>query len=852
MPPLISEGGIDMKTILGGKGAGLCELSKIGVPVPPGFVITTDTCLEYYSNHRTLPQDILQEISSAISDMEKLLNKKFGAGPDPLLVSCRSGARISMPGMMDTVLNIGFTPEVLECLKNKYGEIFTLDTYRRFLHMFGTIVLGICESKFKKVSNSSDINILKNAVSEYEKICGDLIPKKPIDQLLAAVKAVFDSWYNERAEIYRRTYDIPENWGTAASIVSMVYGNKNEKSGTGVVFSRNPSTGENFLFGDYLSGAQGEDVVRGSVTPEKIGTLENKDPEIFNEIKETARKLENYFKDVQDIEFTLDDGKLWILQTRSAKRTAQASVKIAHDLHVEGVFDCEVDALKLIRAEDLEQFLSPCFDHTTIKKEKEVASGIPASPGAACGRVVFSAKKAIEMHEKNPDETYILVRPETVPDDIGGMKASVGFLTAVGGASSHAALVARQMGKPCIVGCADLSFKYENNQIAGAELGKSTFKEMDYLSIDGQTGKIYLAKIPTVIPDVIDKKNKYSSFNWVLETCDIRRRIGVWTNADNAEQCRAAIKLGAEGVGLCRTEHQFFDAVAEFQTALLSDDPSSTEKANKDLLDRQTNDFYLMFKEMSGLPLTIRLLDPPLHEFLPKEEGDFVKMSNFSKIPVEKIKAVASKMKESNPMLGFRGCRLGILKKEITELQIDAIFSAARLAKKEGYFPVPQIMVPLAGTSRELKIIYDQVKSAAKEKHPGINYHLGAMIELPRACIVADEIARISDFISFGTNDLTQTALGISRDDCSSFMEQYIKNGVYPKDPFQSLDVDGVGYLINLAVNKARETNPNIKIGICGEHGGDPDSIKFFRSLGFDYVSCSPKRIPTAKLSAIL
>lgn len=854
MPGLLVEGGINMKNVLGGKGASLCEMAKIGAPVPPGFVITTDTCIEYYSDSRALPEELLQEIILAIKDMEKLLNKIFGKGPDPLLVSCRSGARLSMPGMMDTVLNIGFTPDVLEALKLKYSEIFALDTYRRFLHMYGSVVLGIDEHHFKKYKNDkNDVSSLKKAVTEYEHICSGLVPTDPMEQLFRAVASVFDSWHNERANVYRRTYSIPDEWGTAASVVAMVYGNKDKESGTGVVFTRNPATGENKPFGEYLALAQGEDVVRGSVTPTKLEELKNTVPTLFNEIEEICEKFESYFNDVQDIEFTVESGKLWILQTRSAKRTARAAVKIAHDLYVEGKLDCELSALKLIPPEDLEQFLSPCFDEEKIKNATPVARGIAASPGAASGKIVFTAKRAVELKQQYPNENFVLVRPETVPDDISGMKATVGFLTAVGGASSHAALVARQMGKPCIVGCSSLVFKEDTDQtIKGATLEGVPLYEMDFISFDGQSGNIYCEMLPTVIPDPDAQKSEMNAFNWVMETCDIRRRLGVWANADSAEQCKLARKLGAEGIGLCRTEHQFFDAISEFQAVLLSEDLSLEMAAKESLRAKQTQDFYEMFKEMNGLPVTIRLLDPPLHEFLPTNETAIEKVSQFTKIPFQKIKDIAARMTEANPMLGFRGCRLGIIKSELTRLQIEAIFLAAKQALLDKYTPVPYIMVPLAGSSAELKIIYNQIHEIAGKNFADLQYQVGAMIELPRACLVADDIASISDFISFGTNDLTQTTMGISRDDCAAFMETYLKLGIYARDPFQSIDLDGVGVLIKMAVAKARTAKPGIKIGICGEHGGDPNSINFFRGLGFDYVSCAPKRIPTAKLAAIL
>lgn len=845
IPGLTIDGGIEQKTILGGKGAGLCELAKIGVAVPPGFVITTDTCLDYYANNRCLPQDLLDSVKSSLKEVEMAMGKTFGSGPDPLLVSCRSGARVSMPGMMDTVLNIGFNKKVLDALCLKYGQHFAYDCYRRFLHMYGTTVLGIPETAFRKCRGATTNELIETA-RDYESICGNLIPEDPLEQLLCAIASVFDSWWNERAQIYRRTYDIPENWGTAASVVAMVYGNKDSTSGTGVVFTRNPATGDCQIYGEYLAQAQGEDVVRGAVTPEKIENLLKINAPLYAEIKQTCLKLEEYFKDVQDIEFTVESGKLWILQTRSAKRTAQAAVKIAKDFYTQG-FDA-TESLKLVRAEDLEQFLSPCFDLELRKKATSAGRGIAASPGAACGMVVFSAADACAQKVAHPDKSFILVRPETVPDDIAGMKASAGFLTAVGGASSHAALVARQMGKPCIVGCTGLSFSFdETKNIIEANIFGKTLRAGDFISIDGQTGDIFCEQIPTKTPDPSNAE-QFNAFNWLMETTDKYRNLGIWTNSDTGEQCKFARKLGAEGVGLCRTEHQFFDAVSDFQAALFGDG-SLRENAYKRLKIKQIKDFLDIFKEMAGLPVTIRLLDPPLHEFLPKENA-IKKTSDETGISEIHLKEAVHRLHESNPMLGFRGCRLGIIKKELTRLQIEAIFEAAEQANQLGLEPKPHIMVPLAGSHKELQLIYNQVHEIAGTKK--IVYQVGAMIELPRACIVADKIAEISDFISFGTNDLTQTALGLSRDDCASFLEDYLKLGIFVKDPFQSLDLDGVGVLVEMAVLKARKVKPNIKIGICGEHGGDPESIKFFKGLGLDYVSCSPKRIPTAKLASIL
>ncbi len=854
-----------MKDLLGGKGANLAEMANLGVPVPPGFTITTEVCVLYLKN-KNYPEEVFQQIEEAIDKLESLNNKKLGDAGDPLLVSVRSGARVSMPGMMDTVLNLGLTDRSVIELANKVNdERFAYDCYRRFISMFGDVVLGLEFEKFDsliankkkelRVESDTDLDAksLKELAESFKEIIklekGFEFPQDPKVQLYMAIDAVFESWNNPRAITYRKLNGIDDSWGTAVNVQTMVYGNRGDNSGTGVAFTRNPSTGEKRFFGEYLINAQGEDVVAGIRTPDFIDTLEDKIPEAYKQLVDICQKLEAHFKDMQDIEFTIQEGKLYMLQTRTGKRTAAAAMKIATDMVDEGLIDKET-AITRVKAEQIDLLLHPRIDPKA--KLDVIAKGLPASPGAAVGKVVFTAEAAEAMSELG--EKTILVRTETSPEDIGGMAASQGFLTVRGGMTSHAAVVGRGMGKPCVVGCGAISIDIKNGFFM---VNDHTIREHEYITIDGSSGSVIVGKVELIDAEI----NK--DLKRLLLWADEIRTLGIRTNADNPADASLARELGAEGIGLCRTEHMFFgdDRIPVVREMILAEDDKSRKKALKKLLPMQKADFLGIFRSMEGLPVTIRLLDPPLHEFLPDKEeldaklreleasGDWEKIGDVKKI----IQRVVS-LKELNPMLGHRGCRLGITYPEIYDMQVRAIMEAACELAANGMQIVPEIMIPLVSLAKELSVTRNEVcKMADKvmgEKGIKIDYHVGTMIELPRAVITADKIAVEADFFSFGTNDLTQTTFGFSRDDVSKFVPIYQKAGIIEHDPFEVLDQEGVGELMKIGIQKGRSVKPNLQMGICGEHGGEPKSIHFAHKIGLNYVSCSPYRVPIARLVA--
>lgn len=861
----VTDGKGSMKDLLGGKGSGLAEMANLGIPVPPGFTITAEVCVLYLKN-KTYPEEIHKQIKEAIDKLETLNNKKLGDPNDPLLVSVRSGARVSMPGMMDTVLNLGLTDKSVIGLANKVNdERFAYDCYRRFISMFGDVVLGIDFDKFEsliedkkkelKVQSDTDLDVkaLKELAERFKGVIklekGFDFPQDPNVQLQMAIDAVFDSWNNPRAITYRKLNEIDDSWGTAVNVQTMVYGNRGNTSGTGVAFTRNPSTGDKKFFGEYLINAQGEDVVAGIRTPDFIDTLGNKIPDAYNQLVDICKRLEAHFKDMQDIEFTIQEGKLYMLQTRTGKRTAAAAVKIATDMVAEGLIDKET-AVTRVKAEHIDLLLHPRIDPNA--RLEVVAKGLPASPGAAVGKVVFTAEVAEEMAEKG--EKTILVRTETSPEDIGGMAAAQGVLTVRGGMTSHAAVVGRGMGRPCVVGCGDISIDIKSHLFM---INGHTIKENDYITIDGSSGSVIIGKVELIDAEISDDLKK------ILFWADEIRTLGVRTNADNPTDAGLARELGAEGIGLCRTEHMFFgeDRIPAVREMIMAEDEKSRKKALKKLLPMQKEDFLGIFRSMEGLPVTIRLLDPPLHEFLPdKEELDaklreFEASGNTEKINEVKkvIKRVVS-LKELNPMLGHRGCRLGITYPEIYDMQVRAIMEAACELANEGMQIVPEIMIPLVGLVKELSVTREEVCKMAEtvmaEKGIKIDYKVGTMIELPRAAIVADQIAQEADFFSFGTNDLTQTTFGFSRDDVSKFVPIYQKAGILEHDPFAVLDQEGVGEIMKIGIGKGRSVKPDLKMGICGEHGGEPKSIHFAHEIGLNYVSCSPYRVPIARLVA--
>lgn len=857
------EGNKDMRELLGGKGANLAEMTNLGLPVPPGFTVTTEACTRYYEEGEKIADEIIDEIFEKLAELEKMTGKKFGDPNNPLLVSVRSGARVSMPGMMDTILNLGINDQVVEGLsKLTNNERFAYDSYRRFIQMFSDVVMGIEKAKFEKILDEvkekhgakydTDLTAehLKEVVVKYKELYkaekGEDFPQDPKIQLLEAVKAVFRSWNNPRAIVYRRLNEIPHDWGTAVNVQMMAYGNMGNDSGTGVAFTRNPATGEKELYGEFLMNAQGEDVVAGIRTPQPIAALKDTMPEVYQQFAQIANKLETYYKDMQDMEFTIEKGKLYMLQTRNGKRTAQAALKVAVDMVEEGLITKEEAMLK-VDPKQLDTLLHPTFEPNALKAAKPIAKGLPASPGAATGKVYFTAeeaKAAVEAGEKK----VILVRTETSPEDIEGMVAAQGILTSRGGMTSHAAVVARGMGKCCVAGCGDISINEEEKYFTTPD-GKK-FGEGDWISLDGSTGYVYAGELPTKEPELT------GYFATFMQWADEIRRLKVRTNADTPRDAAQARKFGAEGIGLCRTEHMFFDEdrIPAMREMIVSRTEEQRRKALAKLLPMQRGDFEALFREMKGYPVTIRLLDPPLHEFLPKEDEAISELANEMGLKFEELKSIVEGLHELNPMLGHRGCRLAVTYPEIAEMQTRAIIEAAINVKKEGIDVVPEIMVPLVGEVKELKYIKEIiVKTAEKvmeENGIKIEYKVGTMIEVPRAALTADEIAKEAEFFSFGTNDLTQMTFGFSRDDIGKFLNDYFDKKIFETDPFARLDENGVGKLIKMAAELGRSTRPNIKLGICGEHGGDPASVEFCHNAGLDYVSCSPFRVPIARLAA--
>ncbi len=892
----VTEGSAKMRDLLGGKGANLAEMTLLGIPVPPGFTISTEACRYYYQTGGKYPPELKEQVEEGIRKIEELTGKRFGDPTNPLLFSVRSGAPISMPGMMDTVLNLGLNDETVEGLASQTNDPrFAYDCYRRFVAMYGDVVLGlkpqekeerdpfevileeVKEKNKVKYDSELDVEALKELIvlykAEIKKRIGVEFPQDPQEQLWGAIAAVFRSWNNPRAIAYRRLNNIPDDLGTAVNVQSMVFGNMGWDSGTGVVFTRNPATGENYIYGEYLLNAQGEDVVAGIRTPQPINkrqksspdeiSLEEAMPEVYQELERYCKLLERHFRDIQDVEFTIERRKLYILQTRSGKRTGFAALKIAVDMVEEGLID-EDEALLRVDPEQLNQLLRPIFDPEEKRKaEREgriVARGLPAGPGAASGRVVFFPSDAEEWAAKG--EEVLLVRIETSPEDIRGMSVAQGILTARGGMTSHAALVARQMGKVCVVGCEALKIDYVTRQI---EVNGKVIREGDYLSIDGSTGEVIIGKLKTQPSDVLRalmegeekvESETFKIYKKLMQWADKRRRLKVMVNADRPEQARLALAFGAEGIGLCRTEHMFFEGerIYAMREMIIAEDSESRKKALAKLLPMQKEDFKALFRVMKGLPVTIRTLDPPLHEFLPHGEREIEEVAQKLGITPEELKAKVESLKEANPMLGHRGCRLGITYPEITRMQAQAIFEAACEVKMEGIEVYPEVMIPLVGHVKELRdqrrIIEEVAEEVFSRYGVKVPYKVGTMIEIARAAITADEIAQEAEFFSFGTNDLTQTTYGISRDDIGKFLKIYIEKGIWDFDPFVRLDTKGVGQLMEIAVKKGRGVRPDLKLGICGEHGGEPTSVEFCHRIGLDYVSCSPLRIPIAKLAA--
>ena len=862
---LFSEGDKDMRNLLGGKGANLAEMTKLGLPIPQGFTVTTEACTEYYNNGEKISEEIEKEIFESLKKIEEIQGKKFGDTSDPLLVSVRSGARASMPGMMDTILNLGLNDIAVEGFAAKTGNPrFAYDSYRRFIQMYSDVVMEVPKSFFEKIidelkaeknvqyDTELTVDDLKELVNRFKKVYsenmnGEDFPQDPKEQLMGAVKAVFRSWDNPRAIVYRRMNDIPGDWGTAVNVQSMVFGNMGETSGTGVAFTRNPSTGEKGIYGEYLINAQGEDVVAGVRTPQPISKLKEDLPECYEEFISLAQKLENHYHDMQDMEFTIEEGKLYFLQTRNGKRTAPAAIKIACDLVDENMIS-EEEAVLRIEAKSLDQLLHPMFDAESLKKGEVIGEALPASPGAAAGKVVFTAEEAKKLGTGGLGERVILVRLETTPEDIEGMIAAQGILTVRGGMTSHAAVVARGMGTCCVSGCGAIKIDEEAKTFT---LGGYTFREGDYISLDGSTGKIYKGDIKTVEATVS------GNFGRIMAWADKFRTLKVRTNADNPRDTRKAVELGAEGIGLCRTEHMFFDEnrIPKIRKMILSETVEDREKALNELIPFQKGDFKAMYKELKGLPMTVRYLDPTLHEFLPTLEEDIIALAKDMNVTVERLKEKCNDLHEFNPMMGHRGCRLAVTYPEIAKMQTRALMEAAiEVKEEEGYDIVPEIMIPLVGEKKELKFVKDVVIETAeqvkREKNSDIEYHIGTMIEIPRAALTADEIATEAEFFSFGTNDLTQMTFGFSRDDAGKFLDSYYKNKIYEIDPFAKLDQNGLGKLVKLAAEKGRSVRPDIKLGICGEHGGEPSSVEFCHNIGLSYVSCSPFRVPIARLAA--
>ena len=861
---LFSEGNASMRNLLGGKGANLAEMTNIGLPVPQGFTITTEACCKYYEDGKEINEEIKSQIDEYITKLEEITGKKFGDKENPLLVSVRSGARASMPGMMDTILNLGLNEDVVNALIEKSNNPrWAWDCYRRFIQMYSDVVMEVGkkyfeelidkmkENKHVKLDVELDAEDLKELArqfkEEYKTKIGSNFPDDPKEQLLGAIKAVFRSWDNPRANVYRRDNDIPYSWGTAVNVQSMAFGNMGEDCGTGVAFTRDPATGEKGLFGEFLTNAQGEDVVAGVRTPMHITEMEQKFPEAFKQFKEVCKILEDHYKDMQDMEFTVEHGKLYMLQTRNGKRTAQAALKIACDLVDEGM-RTEEEAVLMIDPRNLDTLLHPQFDVGVLKSATPIGKGLGASPGAACGKIVFTASDAEREGLGGKNEKVILVRLETSPEDITGMKASQGILTVRGGMTSHAAVVARGMGTCCVSGCGDIKMNEEKKEFS---LAGKTYHEGDIISIDGSTGNIYDGVIPTTDAKIAGE------FGRVMAWADKYRILGVRTNADNPTDAKKAVELGAEGIGLCRTEHMFFDEarIHSMRKMILSETVEEREKALAELIPYQKGDFKAMYKVLKGLPMTVRYLDPPLHEFLPTEEKEIIDLAKDMGVTVEQLKQKCVDLHEFNPMMGHRGCRLDVTYPEIARMQTRALMEAAIEVKEEdGFDIIPEIMIPLVGEVKELKFVKDIVIETAekvkKEKNSDIDYHIGTMIEIPRAALTADDIAKEAEFFSFGTNDLTQMTFGFSRDDAGKFLGSYYENKIYEQDPFARLDQVGVGKLVEMAVEKGKTTRPDIKLGICGEHGGDPSSVEFFHKVGLTYVSCSPFRVPIARLAA--
>lgn len=859
---LFREGNADMRNLLGGKGANLAEMTNLGLPIPPGFTVTTEACTDYYNHGRSISEEIQTQIFDALALLEEKLGKKFGDTENPLLVSVRSGARASMPGMMDTILNLGLTDISVEGFAKRTGNPrFAYDSYRRFIQMFSDVVMEVPKSLFERVIDEikEDRKVhfdteltaedLKEVIRRFKEIykekMGEEFPQEPRVQLMEAVKAVFRSWDNERAIVYRRMNDIPGDWGTAVNVQSMVFGNMGNTSGTGVAFTRNPSTGAKGIYGEYLINAQGEDVVAGIRTPQPITRLEEDLPECYEEFLKIANRLEEHYRDMQDMEFTIEDGKLYFLQTRNGKRTAQAALQIACDLVDEGMITPQ-EAVSRIEAKSLDQLLHPAFDPDALKRGTVMGQALPASPGAAAGKIYFTAEEAKEAHETG--ERVILVRLETSPEDIEGMHAAEGILTVRGGMTSHAAVVARGMGTACISGCGDIVIDEKKKQFT---LGGKTYYEGDYISLDGSTGKIYDGDIQT------QEASISGNFGRIMSWADSFRKLRVRTNADTPADAANAVRLGAEGIGLCRTEHMFFEPerIPKIRKMILSKTVEEREKALEELIPFQKGDFKALYEVMEGKPVTIRFLDPPLHEFVPTEEKDIEALAKDMNLSVEEVKSTCSELHEFNPMMGHRGCRLSVTYPEIARMQTRAVIEAAiEVSKEKGFEIVPEIMVPLVGDKKELKFVKDVIVETAEkvkaEKNSNLVYHIGTMIEIPRAALLANEIAEEAEFFSFGTNDLTQMTFGFSRDDAGKFLVDYYKSKIYESDPFAKLDQNGVGQLIEMAVTKGRSQRPNLKIGICGEHGGDPSSVAFCHKVGMDYVSCSPFRVPIARLAA--
>lgn len=856
------EGSAGMRNLLGGKGANLAEMTNLGLPIPQGFTVTTEACIDYYEKGRQISDEIKDQIFTALSKLEEKQGKKFGDTQSPLLVSVRSGARASMPGMMDTILNLGLTDIAVEGFAAKTGNPrFAYDSYRRFIQMFSDVVMEIPKSFFERILDEikeskgvkfdTDLTAedLREVIEKYKAVyknkMGEDFPQDPKVQLMEAVKAVFRSWDNERAIVYRRMNDIPGDWGTAVNVQAMVFGNMGNTSGTGVAFTRNPSTGERGIYGEYLINAQGEDVVAGIRTPQPITRLEEDLPECYKQFMEIANSLESHYRDMQDMEFTIEEGKLFFLQTRNGKRTAPAALQIACDLVDEGKITAE-EAVLRIEAKALDQLLHPTFDLDALKEGTVIGQALPASPGAAAGKVYFTAQEAKEAHEKG--ERVILVRLETSPEDIEGMHAAEGILTVRGGMTSHAAVVARGMGTCCVSGCGEISINEDEKVF---ELGGHVYHEGDYISLDGSTGKIYDGDIRTREASIS------GNFERIMAWADSFRTLKVRTNADTPADAANAIKYGAEGIGLCRTEHMFFEPerIPKIRQMILSRTLEDREKALSELIPYQKEDFKGLYEVMEGRPVTIRFLDPPLHEFVPTDPADIDDLAVKMMMTAEEVQEICDSLHEFNPMMGHRGCRLAVTYPEIARMQTRAVMEAAIEVKEEkGFDIVPEIMIPLVGEKKELKfvkkVVVETAEQVKKEKNSDIRYQIGTMIEIPRAALLADEIAEEAEFFSFGTNDLTQMTFGFSRDDAGKFLGDYYKNKIYESDPFARLDQSGVGQLVELAVQKGKAVRPDIKLGICGEHGGDPSSVEFCHKAGLSYVSCSPFRVPIAKLAA--